>query len=184
MGRSKLYDRESVVEAAMLVFWQRGFADTSLQELERATGVNKSGLYAEFDGKDDLYLSSLRHYIAHRAGEGQLTRLPPGWRNVEALLRTGPACAPGRRGCFAIEAIRDGASLPAEAAGIVAASQAAMLALITTNIAAETTRMPARDLAEIVLLFFTGLCIEMHANPSPRIRQRKIRNFMAMLKGI
>lgn len=184
MGRTKLYDRESVLDAAMLVFWQRGFANTSLQELERATGVNKSGLYAEFDGKDDLYLSSLRHYIAHRAGEGQLTRLPPGWGNVETMLRTGPASAPGRRGCFAIDAMRECAALPAEAAGIVAASQAAMLALLTQNIAAETTRLPARDLADIVWIFFTGLCVEMHANPAPRARNRKIRQFMDMLKAM
>lgn len=168
----------------MLVFWQRGYANTSLQELERATGVNKSGLYAEFAGKDDLFLSSLRHYIAERAGEGQLTPLPPGWRNVEALLRTGPACAPGRRGCFAIDSLRECAALPPEAAGIVAASQSTMLALITQNIAAEATRLPARDLADIVWVFFTGLCVEMHADPAPRARSRKIRQFMDMLKAM
>ena len=34
------------------VFWKHGYADTSVQELERATGVTKSGLYAEFAGKE------------------------------------------------------------------------------------------------------------------------------------
>ena len=45
MGRPKSFSREEVLEKAMPVFWKHGFADTSLQELERATGVNKSGLY-------------------------------------------------------------------------------------------------------------------------------------------
>lgn len=181
MGRTKLYDRDSVLDAAMLMFWQRGFANTSLQELERVTGVNKSGLYAEFDGKDDLYLSSLRHYIARRAGEGLLTRLPLGWTNVASLLRRGPVSAPGRSGCFAIDALRECAALPA-AEPIVAASRAAMVTMLAQNIAAEGTSTPAVELADIVWVFFMGLCVEMHTSPAPRARARKIDHFLAMLK--
>ena len=48
MGRPKGFSREEVLEKAMPVFWRHGFADTTVQELERATGVNKSGLYTEF----------------------------------------------------------------------------------------------------------------------------------------
>jgi AcrR family transcriptional regulator len=182
MGRTKLYDREAVLEAAMLLFWQRGFADTSLQMLQQATGMHKSGLYAEFDSKEALFLDALRHYLAGRASEGLLTKQPPGWRNVEALLRAGPACAPGRRGCFAINAMRELPSLPPDAAGLVERSQAGLLELLTTNIAAENPRLPARAIAEIVLVFFSGLCIEMNTDPAPRTVQRKIRHFMAMLK--
>ena len=47
----------------MPVFWKHGFADTSVQELERATGVNKSGLYKEFRDKEDLFVACLRHYL-------------------------------------------------------------------------------------------------------------------------
>lgn len=184
MGRTKLYDRDTLLETAMLVFWERGYADTSLQQLERATGVNKSGLYAEFAGKDDLYLASLRHYLAQRAGEGLLTRLPLGWRNVEALLRKGPACGPDRKGCFAVNAMREFASLPSDAVDIVSASQADMLALLSANIAAEGTRMPARAVAEIVQVFFIGLCVDMQADLPPRARQRKIRNFLDMIKAM
>jgi len=58
MGRPKNFSREEVLEKAMPVFWKHGFADTSLHELERATGVNKSGLYTEFRDKEDLFSSS------------------------------------------------------------------------------------------------------------------------------
>jgi TetR/AcrR family transcriptional regulator, copper-responsive repressor len=43
-----------VLEKAIRVFWKRGFPDTSVQDLERATGVNKSGLYSEFRDKEDF----------------------------------------------------------------------------------------------------------------------------------
>lgn len=184
MGRTKLYDRDQLLQAAMEVFWQRGFADTSLQQLERATGVNKSGLYAEFKDKEDLYLSSLRHYVQRRAEDGLLTNEPLGWKNVEALLKAGLACESGPKGCFAINAMRELQSLPPEAAQIVAAWQDHMRVLLIKNINAETTCMPAKQLAEIALTFFSGLCIEMNLSPPPQTVNRMIRNFMAMLKKL
>src|ERR1700743_1245257 len=74
MGRPKSFSREEVLEKAMPVFWKHGFADTSLQELERATGVNKSGLYSELRAKEDLFVACLRHYLERQEKRGLLTR--------------------------------------------------------------------------------------------------------------
>jgi AcrR family transcriptional regulator len=49
MGCPKNFSREEALEKAMPAFWKHGFAGTSLQDPGRATGVNKSGLYTEFD---------------------------------------------------------------------------------------------------------------------------------------
>ena len=38
MGRTKNFSREGVLKKTPPVFWKYGFADTSLQELEKATG--------------------------------------------------------------------------------------------------------------------------------------------------
>jgi hypothetical protein len=64
MGRPKNFSREGVLEKTIPVLWKHGFADASLQDLERAAGAIKSGLYAEFKGKEDLILASSRHYFA------------------------------------------------------------------------------------------------------------------------
>src|SRR6266446_3346573 len=45
MGRPKNFNRKGVLDRAIPVFWKHGFANTTLQHLEEATGVNKSGLY-------------------------------------------------------------------------------------------------------------------------------------------
>ena len=63
MGRPKNFNREDVLKKAMPVFWRRGFADASLHELELATGVNKSGLYSEFEDKEDLFVQGLQYYL-------------------------------------------------------------------------------------------------------------------------
>jgi AcrR family transcriptional regulator len=83
MGRPKGFSREEVLEKAMPVFWKHGFADTSVQELDRATGVNKSGLYTEFRDKEDLFVGCLRHYLESQGKRGLLTKDPLGWKNVE-----------------------------------------------------------------------------------------------------
>jgi hypothetical protein len=57
----KNFSREEVLDKAMPVFWIHGFSDTSLQDLERATGVNKSG--TEFRDKEDLFVACLRRSL-------------------------------------------------------------------------------------------------------------------------
>src|ERR1700755_3408890 len=111
MGRPKNFSREEVLEKAMPVFWTRGFSDTSLQDLERATGVNKSGLYTEFRDKEDLFVACLRHYLESQEKRGLLTREPLGWNNVESFLRNGPLHKGEQQGCFSVKSLSESASL-------------------------------------------------------------------------
>lgn len=61
-----------------------------MQELERATGVNKSGLYTEFRDKEDFFVACLRHYLQSQQKRGLLTTEALGWNNVENFLKNGP----------------------------------------------------------------------------------------------
>ena len=93
------------MKKAVPVFWKHGFADTGVQALEKATGVNKSGLYSEFKSKEDLYLASLQYYIENRHGKELLTREPLGWANVDRFLQVVRDCPDGQTGCFAINSM-------------------------------------------------------------------------------
>lgn len=46
----------------MELFWRRGYAATSLEDLLRVMSLSKSSFYAEFKGKDALYRACLKHY--------------------------------------------------------------------------------------------------------------------------
>lgn len=61
-GRPRAYDPDLVLKKALHVFWQKGFAATSLDDLVEATGVNRPSLYAGFGDKEALYLKSMQHY--------------------------------------------------------------------------------------------------------------------------
>src|SRR5579864_8082837 len=100
MGRPRKFNREGVLEKALPVFWKQGFADTSVHDLEVATGVNKSGIYAEFQGKEDLFVESLQYYQTGFETQGVLTAEPLGWSNIERLLKLSPDYPDERKGCF------------------------------------------------------------------------------------
>jgi AcrR family transcriptional regulator len=123
MARPRNFSREGVLEKALPVFWKHGFADASLQELEKATGVNKSGLYAEFSGKEELFLESLRFYLDRMPQLALLVVEPLGWDNIEQFLKLGPRNTEGQKGCFAISSMRELAILPPAAIEIPDAAE-------------------------------------------------------------
>jgi AcrR family transcriptional regulator len=184
MGRPKKFSREDVLEKAMSVFWKRGFSDTSLQDLEQATGVNKSGLYTEFRDKEDLFVACLRRYLENQDKRGLLKREPLGWKNVESLLKNGPLSKGERQGCFSVNSMREFAILPDEAYVVVMENRAQLERLLAMNIEAEKPRMAPPAIAEMVLSFFSGLCIERNLKPGRVSSSRKIENFMAALRSL
>src|SRR5216683_5451962 len=184
MGRPKNFSREEVLEKAMPVFWKHGFADTSLQELERATGVNKSGLYSEFRDKEDLFVACLRHYLESQQKRGLLTKEPLGWKNVETFLKHGPLNKGEQRGCFSINSMREFAILPDEAYAVVTENRALLQRLLAVNIEAENPRVDPDAIAEMVLSFFSGLCIERNLKSGKAASNRKIESFMQVLRSL
>jgi TetR/AcrR family transcriptional repressor of nem operon len=62
MPRQKKYDQVKVLENAMKAFWARGYAATSMNDLVKATGINRGSLYTAFPHKRALFMSVLQHY--------------------------------------------------------------------------------------------------------------------------
>jgi TetR/AcrR family transcriptional regulator, transcriptional repressor for nem operon len=63
VGRHKQFDDTTVVRAARDVFWQRGYASTSLADLEAGTGLSRSSLYQAYGSKRGLFDHALRNYL-------------------------------------------------------------------------------------------------------------------------
>ena len=62
MPRPKNYDEVKVLESAMKAFWSRGYEATSMNDLVRATGINRGSLYTAYPHKHALFMSVLEHY--------------------------------------------------------------------------------------------------------------------------
>jgi len=61
-GRPRAFDREAALSRAMRLFWQKGYAATSMSDLTEAMGIASPSLYAAFGSKEALYAETLRHY--------------------------------------------------------------------------------------------------------------------------
>jgi AcrR family transcriptional regulator len=64
MAGKKQFDVDVALDAAMVQFWRAGYADTSLDDLSLATGLNRSSIYSSLGDKDSLYLHCLDRYAA------------------------------------------------------------------------------------------------------------------------
>ena len=65
MGRPRTFEVEDALEAALGVFWRKGFEGTSYSDLVAATGVERPALYSAFGNKEALFLRALERYGTH-----------------------------------------------------------------------------------------------------------------------
>jgi AcrR family transcriptional regulator len=63
IGRPREFDRDAALQAAMLVFWRKGFLAASMNDLCDAMGIRSPSLYAAFGSKESLYLEATEHYV-------------------------------------------------------------------------------------------------------------------------
>ncbi|MFE4516217.1 TetR/AcrR family transcriptional regulator [Kitasatospora sp. NPDC056783] len=64
MSGRKQFDVEAALDQAVRVFWERGYADASLEVLGSATGLGRGSLYGTFGSKDALFHQCLDRYAA------------------------------------------------------------------------------------------------------------------------
>jgi TetR/AcrR family transcriptional repressor of nem operon len=62
MVRPREFDENQVTEAIMMVFWEKGYEATSMQDIVEATGLLKGSLYGAFGDKHALYMAALKQY--------------------------------------------------------------------------------------------------------------------------
>jgi TetR/AcrR family transcriptional regulator, copper-responsive repressor len=184
MGRPKKYERGDVLKNAMKLFWKRGFSHTGLQDLEKATSVNKSGLYAEFKGKDDIFVSSLLYYYENRGSGKFLIAEPLGWHNIEKFFKFIAQGWLGEKGCLSINSMRELNILPPEAQKLVSTSRIQLKQIFAKNIAAEQTNLSPDILADIAATFFSGFCLEQNIKTSKAATARRIEEFMQAVRNM
>ena len=59
-GRPRAYDPQDALKRARDVFWVKGYAATTLDDIVEATAMNRPSLYAAFGDKEAIYLAALK----------------------------------------------------------------------------------------------------------------------------
>ena len=106
-GRPRQFDEDMVLDLATEVFWEQGYANTSVADLVDATGVHKPSLYRTFGSKDELFARVLRRYVTTRMGAlaervESTTSGPDGLRQFLAAIRDDLVDGVASRGCLLV----------------------------------------------------------------------------------
>jgi AcrR family transcriptional regulator len=68
MARPREFDEDEVLQAALRVFWEKGYESTSLSDLLDAMGLTKSSLYKAFGSKEALFWRIVELYQRDHLG--------------------------------------------------------------------------------------------------------------------
>ncbi len=106
-GRPRSFDKEHALDAALRVFWEKGYEGASLAELTKAMGINRPSLYAAFGDKEALFRQVLERYergpVAYMV---EALNAPTGRVAIERMLK-GTVAALTRpqspRGCLYVQ---------------------------------------------------------------------------------
>ncbi len=89
MGRPRAFDTETALDAAMKVFWEKGYEGTSLDDLTEAMGINRSSLYSSFGDKQTLFQKVIERYKSGpMAFLSEALAQPTARQSIEYLLRS------------------------------------------------------------------------------------------------
>ena len=107
MSRTKEFDPDVALRAALDLFWRQGYEATSVQDLVDHLGVNRASIYATFGSKNELYLRALARYGEELGGRylTLLTGVGPALPAVRELVESTAREAladPDNKGCFMI----------------------------------------------------------------------------------
>jgi TetR/AcrR family transcriptional repressor of nem operon len=108
MARPRSFDIEAFLDRSLDVFWQRGFAGTSMADIYAATGLGASSIYALVKDKDDLFRQVFRRY-----GAGFRKAIPTDTTGAVAIdqclafFAGALASDPDRKGCLIANTIME-----------------------------------------------------------------------------
>lgn len=168
VGRPREFDIDDAVEAAMQVFWSRGYNGTSLPDLIDGTGLSRGSLYKAFGDKRGLFLLALDRYASAAADRLSATLRESGSAKVairKALLRYAQLSIgiAGQRGCLllatATEMVPHDAEIAHRASRMFAAIQHSFSDAIQRGMdTGEITRkVDSATLAQLLLCMVQGM---------------------------
>ena len=173
MGRHREFDMDQALDAALNVFWRKGYEGASYTDLTQATGVERPALYSAFGNKEALFRRALERYYAHylnffpTALEQATSR-----KVVEHILRDAAELHTryaDRRGCLGIHGALAGSDdvKPIQEALIDARAGGEALLRLRLEHAQQTGDLPENAnpavLAAFVLTVLHGMAVQAKA---------------------
>lgn len=112
MGRHREFDVEEALDAALCVFWRKGYEGASYNDLTKAAGVERPALYSAFGNKEALFCRALARYYERYLDFFPAALQQPTSREVAAHILHSAAELhtrfPEKTGCLGIHGVLAG----------------------------------------------------------------------------
>jgi AcrR family transcriptional regulator len=175
--RPREFDRDVALDQAMQVFWAKGFAATSTDELLEAMGIGRQSLYNAFGDKRTLYLEVLKTY-QQRTTSAHIARLNSASSPIAGiralLLGLAPSDARLRKlGCMGVCSVGEFGTSDAEVAQLRNEAAPRLLKRVAERIeegraSGEIEQsLEPNEAAGFVLMAMTGLQVAARAGAGP-----------------
>jgi AcrR family transcriptional regulator len=175
-GRPRCFNLEEALDRSLLLFWQKGFQNTSLDEIAEAVGIKKPSLYAAFGDKEMLFRKVLHRYSAKLSEPVQaLDRYDDVREAINAFIELGIAsgCGDGHpRGCLLASAFADSTLLPPNLAKEIRAlvNQADQAVAKRLKKAVRERQLPAdfdvKGTSKFLITLMHGIALRIRAGES------------------
>jgi AcrR family transcriptional regulator len=112
VGRPRCFDAEDALDAAMQVFWKKGYEGASLSDLTAAMHIERPSLYATFGNKEALFRKVLDRYTCTVGGFAMESLNEPTARAAVERLLMGTADSftnsHNQPGCLTMQVVLSG----------------------------------------------------------------------------
>ena len=105
MVRTRTFDPSTALTQAVALFSSKGYSETSMEDIVKATGVSRYGLYGTFGNKRELFEAALERYAESMGKQSFLRLLEPDatLEHIRAIFRErveGICTAQENKGCL------------------------------------------------------------------------------------
>ncbi len=193
MPRTRSFDPDVVVDAAVEQFWTASYRATSTEDLCESSSLSRSSLYNTFGSKRELYLRALRRYVQRKQEQRvDLMEQPLTGRDLVAAIGHSLIVEQwddaSRRACLGINAcIEIGPSEP-DITTMLETNAADFDAMLEIGIRRGQADGSVRDdldphaLARAVHAAFDGLQVRARVAPSDDVVHADVETLLAMLE--
>jgi TetR/AcrR family transcriptional regulator, transcriptional repressor for nem operon len=190
VARTRAFDEEAVLDAAMRCFWANGFASTSVRDLGDAMGLGQASVYNAFGDKRALFTRCLDRYLDAnmRARIDRLEKSLPPRQAIEAFLtEIVERSMESRLGCLLANAALEIAPHDLDIAEVVAARMGELEAFFRRCVISGqrdggiSAGIDPADTARLLLTTVMGLRVLARGFPDRAVLEGAARQALSIL---